>query len=90
MVFASFIFFHVEENEPKEDARVPLYPARRQCGRSARKLALLPAGLKQSARIVPPALSMLGAGQRDEKRQIVFLILFRNTYFQMRTLFETN
>ena len=24
-----FIFFHVEENEPKEDARVPLLPARR-------------------------------------------------------------
>jgi hypothetical protein len=35
-----FIFFPVEENEPKEDARVPLFPARRRCGRSARKLAI--------------------------------------------------
>jgi len=27
-----FIFFPVEENESKEDARVPLPPARRQTG----------------------------------------------------------
>jgi hypothetical protein len=35
------IFFHVEENEPKEDARVPLDPARRRHGRSTRKLVRL-------------------------------------------------
>jgi len=35
------------------------------CGRSARKLALLFAGLKQSARFFPSALPMLGAGQRE-------------------------
>jgi len=33
----------VEENEPKEDARVPLNPARRRSGRSTRKLARLKA-----------------------------------------------
>jgi hypothetical protein len=63
-----FIFFHVEENEPKEDARVPLYPARRRGGRSTRKLARLrlgSGGLRQSARLFPSAPSMLGAGQRE-------------------------
>jgi len=34
--FPLFIFFPVEENEPKE-ARVPLIPARRRCGRSTLK-----------------------------------------------------
>jgi len=34
-----FIFFHVEENEPKEDARAPFLPARRRRGRRTRKLA---------------------------------------------------
>jgi hypothetical protein len=29
------VFFHVEENEPKEDTRVPLNPARRQTGDAA-------------------------------------------------------
>jgi hypothetical protein len=36
-----FIFFPVEENEPKEDALVPLSPARRRSGRSTRELARL-------------------------------------------------
>jgi pyruvate dehydrogenase E2 component (dihydrolipoamide acetyltransferase) len=49
-----FIFFHVEENEPKEDARVPLSPARRRGGRSTRKLAPPFGGLKQSARFFRP------------------------------------
>jgi len=62
-----FIFFRVEENEPKEDARVPLNPARRRYGRSVRKLTRLRqgyGGFKQSARIDPAASSMLGAEQR--------------------------
>jgi hypothetical protein len=42
-----FIFFHVEENEPKEDARVPLPPARRRYARGTRKLTPLSAGFKQ-------------------------------------------
>jgi len=39
LLFSKFIFFHAEENEPKEGARVPLHPARRRHGRSTRKLA---------------------------------------------------
>ncbi|MDJ0874123.1 MAG: hypothetical protein QNJ02_02565 [Desulfobacterales bacterium] len=57
-----FIFFHVEENEPKEDARAPLFPVRRHVGRRARKLA----ALKQVRALFPPDVSMLGAGQRDK------------------------
>jgi len=55
------IFFIAEENEPKEGARVPLNPARRRHGRSARKLA----SLRQSARFYPAVSLMLGAGQRE-------------------------
>ena len=47
LIYRLLIFFNVEENEPKEDAHVPLDPARRRCGRSARKRTPLPAGLKQ-------------------------------------------
>jgi len=36
-----FIYFHAEENEPKEDARVSLSPVRRRGGRSARERAHL-------------------------------------------------
>ncbi|MDJ0889215.1 MAG: hypothetical protein QNI89_18085, partial [Desulfobacterales bacterium] len=57
-----FIFFHVEENEPKEDARVPLNPARRPVVRRARKLA----SLRQVRALFPPDASMLGAGQRGK------------------------
>ena len=57
-----FIFFHVEENEPKEDARVPLHPARRHLGRGARKIV----SLKQVHALFPSAMSMLGAGQRGK------------------------
>ncbi len=57
-----FIFFHVEENEPKEDARVPLAPARRRDVRRARELA----ALRQARALTPPAVSMLGAGQRGK------------------------
>jgi len=67
----AFIFFHVEENEPKEDARAPLYPARRRHGRSTRKLARLRLGygeLKQSARFFPSVPSMLGAGQWENQK----------------------
>ena len=39
-----FIFCHVRENEAKENARVPLNPARRRCDRSTRKLARFIAG----------------------------------------------
>jgi hypothetical protein len=56
-----FIFFHVKENEPKENARVPLNPARRRHGRRTRKLA----SLRQSARFYPAASPMLGAAQRE-------------------------
>jgi hypothetical protein len=31
-----YIFSRVEENEPKEDARVPLLPARRHAEKTAR------------------------------------------------------
>jgi hypothetical protein len=34
----------VEENEPKEDARAPLNPARRQCERRASELAVAQTG----------------------------------------------
>jgi len=61
-----FIFFHVKENEPKENARVPLNPARRRCDRSPRKLA----SLKQSARLFPVAPSMLGAAQRIKTQSL--------------------
>ena len=57
-----FIFFHVEENEPKEDARAPLDPVRHHVGRRARKLA----ALRQVRALFPPAVPMLGAGQRGE------------------------
>jgi hypothetical protein len=60
-----FIFFPVEENEPKEDTRVPLHPVRRHGGRSARKLA----SLRQSARFNPSTALMLGAGQRDLRQK---------------------
>jgi hypothetical protein len=70
-----FIFFRVEENEPKEDARVPRplrgFPAHRRGERSARELARLRqgyGGLKQSARFIPSAPSMLGAGQRETRK----------------------
>jgi hypothetical protein len=55
-----FIFFHVEENEPKEDARAPLLPARRRIERVSRKLA----SLRQVRETCPFDTSMLGAGQR--------------------------
>ncbi len=57
-----FIFFHVEENEPKEDARVPLLPARQRTERVSRKLA----SLKQVREPCPIDTLMLGAGQRDK------------------------
>jgi hypothetical protein len=63
--FAFFIFFHVKENEAKENARVPLHPARRRGGRSARKLA----SLKQSARFNPSVPPMLSAGQKEIENQ---------------------
>jgi hypothetical protein len=50
-----------KRTEAKEDARVPLHPARRHGGWSARKLA----SLRQSARFKPSAPPMLGAGQRE-------------------------
>ena len=59
-----FIFFHVEENEPKEDARVPLNPVRRRVGRRARKLA----ALRQVRALIPPTVSMLGAEQRENHK----------------------
>jgi len=70
---ALFIFFHVEENEPKEDARIPLNPARRRGGRSVRKLARLRQGygwLRQSARFILSASPMLGAGQRESNQKV--------------------
>jgi hypothetical protein len=54
-----------KKTEAKENARVPLNPARRRHGRSARKLA----SLKQSARFFPAASPMLGAGQREIQNQ---------------------
>jgi len=54
--FILFIFFHVEENEPKEDARVPLNPARRRRDRSARKLTF--------AQTVPALFSVRSADAR--------------------------
>ena len=57
-----FIFFLGKENEPKETARVPLNPVRRHVVRRARKLA----SLRQVRALIPPALSMLGAGQRGK------------------------
>ena len=57
-----FIFFHVEENEPKEDARVPLYPARHPIERVSRKLA----SLRQDREPYPHDTVMLGAGQREK------------------------
>jgi len=71
----SFIFFHVEENESKEDARVQLFPARRRRVRSTRKLTRLRQAfgvLRQSARFDPAASPMLGAEQgeiQDQKPQ---------------------
>jgi hypothetical protein len=65
LLYCLFIFFHVAENEPKEDARVPLDPARRRGDRSTRKLAPLSAELRQSACLIPFAPPMLGAGQRE-------------------------
>jgi hypothetical protein len=62
--------FTWKENEAKENARVPLYPARRRCGRSARKLTRLRlgyGGLRQSARFFPSAPPMLGAGQWENQ-----------------------
>ena len=56
-----FIFFHVEENEPKEDARVPLNPARQKYGRRASELA----SLKQADALFPSVFLMFGAGQRE-------------------------
>ena len=65
-----FIFCPVTEIEAKEHARVPLTPARRRCGRSARKLTrprLGYGGLRQSARFFPSAPPMLGAGQWENQ-----------------------
>ena len=59
-----FIFFLVEENEPKEDARVPLNPARRGGARVSRELA----SLRQAREPDPFATSMLGAGQREMRK----------------------
>jgi hypothetical protein len=56
-----FIFFRVEENEPKEDARVPLHPVRRRSDRRAAELA----SFKQAAALYPSVSPMLGAGQRE-------------------------
>jgi hypothetical protein len=36
-----FLFFRVKENEPKENAHAPLFPARRRCRRRASELASL-------------------------------------------------
>jgi len=67
-----FLFFPGKEKESKETARAPLGPARRRCGRSARKLTRLRlgyGGLRQSARFFPSAPSMLGAGQWENQNQ---------------------
>jgi hypothetical protein len=58
-----FIFSHVEENEPKEDTRAPLIPARRHVERVSRKLA----SLVQVREPNPFETTMLSAGQRDIK-----------------------
>jgi hypothetical protein len=57
-----FIFFPGKENEPKETTRVPLNPVRRHVVRRARKLT----SLRQVRALIPPAVSMLGAGQRGK------------------------
>jgi hypothetical protein len=57
-----FIFFHGNENEPKETALAPLASARRESGRSASE----PASLKQADALFPYVRPMLDAGQRDE------------------------
>jgi hypothetical protein len=58
--FQMFIFFRVEENEPKEDARAPLFPARRREDRRVSELA----SPKQADTLIPILSPMLGAGQR--------------------------
>ena len=63
-----FIFFHVEENEAKENARVPLDPARRHGGRSARKLPRL-GGSDSPRALIRPSSPMLGAEQREIQNQ---------------------
>ncbi len=62
LLYGLFIFFPGKENEPKETARVPLFPARRPNARRTRKLA----SLRQVRALMPPAVSMLGAGQREK------------------------
>ena len=65
VVIASFDFLRDhQENEPKEDARVPLYPARRGLERVPRKLAALrqPAGLFRSS----PRCSARDKGRKTE------------------------
>jgi hypothetical protein len=68
-----FIFFRLEENEPKEDARVPLHPARRHGVRGTRKLPppspRLRRGSNRSVRLYPAAAPMPGAGQREIQTQ---------------------
>jgi hypothetical protein len=59
-----FIFFHVQENEAKENARVPLLPARRRRGRRVSELA----SLRQADTLFPPPSPMLGAGQRENQK----------------------
>jgi hypothetical protein len=60
-----FIFLRAQEDEPKGGVRVPLLPARRQCGRRASEPAPLSAGLKQADAFFPSTTPMRGAGQRD-------------------------
>jgi len=70
--------FTWKENEAKENARVPLDPARRRCGRSTRKLDRLRlgyGGLRQSARFIPSAPPMLGVGQWEQKSKNSKLLL---------------
>jgi hypothetical protein len=52
----------VQENEAKENARVPLHPARRRRGRRVSELA----SLRQADTLFPPPSPMLGAGQRGK------------------------
>jgi hypothetical protein len=53
----SFIFFHVKENEPKENARKTLFSCASRRVRRAVKLA----ALKQSQLFFPHPAAMLGA-----------------------------
>jgi hypothetical protein len=72
-----FIFFRVEENEPKEDARVPRRGAL-PCASSTRPeraetrpaFAKATAGFRQVRALFPTVTPMLGAGQREIESKI--------------------